>query len=466
MTAAVITPAELVSECLTGAARRLLGGVHSLTSSRVIVVRIDPNWIRVKFSAEPGRLPAPWEQDDEPGWLRAPRGSEPGLRDSSADPVLVVVGVGEHEVIAVNALAIDEIGVLCHGRAELIESWVLQAQIQGAEGDDQTLAGVRLSESPDATVVIADPLVDGAQPGWVDVLAAGTSWPVRPLRIPAETTVTPSDTPDQLVATEQEDRPADHVQAPAVSPTAGSTDGGDSTAITADFDSAPIEPRQDPTTQTAEPPAEDSTGNAEDPPPNGGLMTVFSRFEVTDSDGVALQPMQQQIIGAIALLQPITTTHLCELLYGPERQKQKSQKQKSFHVAMSKIRRRGLQPVATEDGYRIDLDSDWASFVSLVGSDPATSSTGNLARAAELVTGPLFGSEPPPWATEALPQMTTLVANVCRELAARHVEQPDTALAYARRGLAVAPGHQELGEIVSMLANGTWHQDSDRDVSA
>ena len=463
MTAAVITPAELLSECLTGAVRRLLGGVHSLTSSRVIVVRIDPNWIRVKFSAAPGRLPSPWEPDDEPGWLRAPRGSEPGLRDSSADPVLVVVGVGEHEVIAVNALAIDEIGVLCHGRAELIDSWVLQAQIQGAEGDDQTLAGVRLSESPDATVVIADPLIDGAQPGWVDVLAAGTSWLVRPLRIPAESATTSPGTSEQLVAAEQADHADDLGQGPAgvpTTPTVGATDDGEPTATT-DFDSTPTEPRQDPTAQTGESAAEDSTGTADDAP-NGVLMTVFGRFEVTDSDGVALQPMQQQIIGAIALLQPITTTQLCELLYGPERQKQKS-----FHVAMSKIRRRGLQPMATEDGYRIDLDSDWSRFVALVGSDPVTSPTEHLARAAELVIGPLFGAEPPPWVvTEALPAMTTLVANVCRELAARHVEQPDRALAYARRGLTVAPGHQELGEVVSMLANGTWHQDSDRDVSA
>ncbi|MBE5477910.1 hypothetical protein E3G68_005264 [Mycobacteroides abscessus] len=459
MTAAVITPAELVSECLTGAARRLLGGVHSLTSSRVIVVRIDPDWIRVRFSAEPGRLPAPWESDDEPGWMRAPRGSEPGLRDSSADPVLVVVGVGEHEVIAVNALAIDEIGVLCRGRAELIESWVLQARIQGAEGDEETLAGVRLSESPDATVVIADPLVDGAQPGWVDVLAAGTSWPVRPLRIPTEAAV--ATTPG---APEQADRGAEDQElrplGPLTAPTVGSTDGEEPTA-TAAPDSGPTELSQDPTAQTAELEAEDCAGTA-DAASNGALMTVFGRFEVTDCDGVALQPMQQQIIGAIALLQPITTAHLCELLYGPERQKQKS-----FHVAMSKIRRRGLQPVATEDGYRIELDSDWTRFVALVGSDPAASPTENLARAAELVTGPLFGAEPPPWAvTEALPAMATLVANACRELAARHAEQPDMALAYARRGLTVAPGHQELGEIVSMLGNGTWHQDSDRDVSA
>lgn len=463
MTAAVITPAELVSECLTGAARRLLGGVHSLTSSRVIVVRIDPNWVRVKFSAEPGRLPAPWEQDDEPGWLRAPRGSEPGLRDSSADPVLVVLGVGEHEVIAVNALAIDEIGVLCHGRAELIDSWLLQVQIQGAEGDDRTLVGVRLSESPDATVVIADPLVDGAQPGWVDVLAAGTSWPVRPLRIPAAEAAPPSVTSQQvLLDPEEADRPGDPGQGPAGAlgaQTVGSRGGAESVPG-ADFDSAPTDLMQEPGAQAAGTLAEDSAGTVDDAA-NGGLMTVFGRFEVTDSDGAALQPMQQQIVGAIALLQPITTTRLCELLYGPERQKQKS-----FHVAMSKIRRRGLQPVATEDGYRIDLDSDWVRFVDLVGSDPVTASTGNLARAAELVAGPLFGAEPPPWVAEALPAMMTLVAKVCRELAARHVEQPDMALAYARRGLTVAPGHEELGEIVSMLANGTWHQDSDRDVSA
>lgn len=463
MTAAVVTPAELVSDCLTGAARRLLGGVHSLTSSRVIVVRIDPEWIRVRFSAEPGRLPAPWEQDDEAGWLRAPRGSEPGLRDSSADPVLVVLGVGEHEVIAVNALAIDEIGVLCRGRAELIDSWLLQAQIQGADGDHQTLVGVRLSESPDATVVIADPLVDGAQSGWVDVLAAGTSWPVRPLRIPSDAAVAPVVTSGHVGLAEEADRQVECGYGSAGSleePLVESVDGAGAIAALVDVASAPNDVVHGSAAQAAEPSEQHLTGPV-DGASDGGLMTVFGRFEVVDSEGAALQPMQQQIIGAIAFLQPVTTAHLCELLYGPDRQKQKS-----FHVAMSKIRRRGLRPLATEDGYRIDLDGDWARFVALVGSDPVMASTESLVRAAELVSAPLLGADPPSWGAEVLPAMRDLVASVCRELAARHVEQPEQALAYARRGLTVAPGHEELGQIVSMLANGAWHQDSDRDVSA
>ena len=453
MTAAVITPADLVGDCLTGAARRLLGGVHSLTSSRVIVVRIDPCWIRVKFSADPGRLPAPWEQDeDEPGWLRAPRGSEPGLRDSSADPVLVVIGVGEREVIAVNALAIDEIGVLCHARVELVDNWLLQVRIQGADGDEQTLAGVRLSENPDATVVVADPLVDGAQPGWVDVLAVATSWAVRPLRTPSAVQAMSSGVEHAGGADEAAERPRDQ-EPPAAglstTPSAGDA-GAELTATSAES--------RDETVQTS---VQEFSAVAADSAPAGGQMTVFGRFGVTDTDGAALQPMQQQIIGAIALLQPIPTAHLCELLYGSQRQKPKS-----FHVAMSKIRRRGLQPVATGDGYRIDLDSDWASFVALVGSDPVTSSTENLSRAAELVTGPLFGGEPPSWAAEVRPAMTALIGDVCRELCARYVEQPEVALGYARRGLAAAPGHQELGEIVSMLATGTWDQDGGGDVSA
>lgn len=126
-----VTPAQLVEDCLSGAVRRLIGGVHSLTSSRAVVVCADENWVRVRFSTAPGALPAPWETEDT-GWVRAPRGTEPGLRDASADPVLVVVGVAESQVVAINALAVDEIGVTCTGRDGLIANWLLQAQVQGA----------------------------------------------------------------------------------------------------------------------------------------------------------------------------------------------------------------------------------------------------------------------------------------------------------------------------------------------
>ncbi|EUA17513.1 hypothetical protein I553_10571 [Mycobacterium xenopi 4042] len=49
----------------------------------------------------------------------------------------------------------------------------------------------------------------------------------------------------------------------------------------------------------------------------------------------AAAAMQQQIVGAIRFDGPIPTARLCQLLYGSERHK-------SFHVAMSKMRRRGL----------------------------------------------------------------------------------------------------------------------------
>ena len=39
------TPADLVAECLTGGVRRLLGGAHSLTSSRAVVVCADEQWV-------------------------------------------------------------------------------------------------------------------------------------------------------------------------------------------------------------------------------------------------------------------------------------------------------------------------------------------------------------------------------------------------------------------------------------
>ncbi len=433
MSAPAIAPAELVGECLTGSVRRLLGGVHSLTSARVVVVCVDAECVRVTFSADPGRLGAPWQPDGQPGWFSAPRGSEPGLRDGSADPVLVVVGVGERAVVAVNVLAIDEIGVCCRGRGELIGNWLMQGRVQGAEGDGGSLAGVRLSENPDATVVVADPLVDGAAPGWVDVLAAGTSWPVRPLRTPA-------------ADAEDGDAAAD-----------GSPGDGDVAGAGSADDSAPVTVADTFDGEESGDPGEGEA--AASVAGDGGRMTVFGRFEVTDSDGVALQPMQQQIIGAIAILQPIPTAELCQLLYGTERSK-------SFHVAMSKMRRRGLQPVATDDGYRIDIDSDWAQFRALIGSDPSAASTEALERAAQVVDGPLFGNEPPSWAVAQVPGMAAVVAQVCRELAARHSGDREQALGYARRGLAVAPGHPELGEIVSILNTIGGQQDTGGDVTA
>lgn len=432
MSTAVISPAELIAECLTGAVRRLLGGAHSLTSSRAVVVCTDPRWVRVKFSAEPGRLPSPWEPDDETGWLRAPREAEPGLRDSSADPVLVVVGVGEDLVVAVNALAIDEIGVTCRDREDLIGNWLLQAALQGAEGDTHAIAGARLSANPDATVVVADPVLDGVEPGWVDVLAAGTSWPVRPLRLPTPTA-----------------EPGGSSELPPVGnflPAAlldEDNDIGDSAAPP-----APAGPAEIDAGRPGVPADAAVVGRT-------AQMTVFGGFEVTDAEGMVLQPMQQQIIGAIALHQPILTAQLCQMLYGAERQK-------SFHVAMSKVRRRGLQPVLTEQGYRIDIDSDWQRFTDLASPDPATAPTQALAEAVDLIKAPLLGADAPTWAVPLLPAMTDLVCCVCRELAARHADRPDQALAYARRGLDVDPGRSELVEIVEMLTNSGGSQDADK----
>lgn len=427
VTVPIVTPAELVAECLTGGVRKLLGGVHSLTSSRVVVACTDSRWVRVKFSTEPGCLPAPWEPDPEPGWLRAPRDAEPGLRDSSADPVLVVVGVAEQQIVAVNALAIDEIGVTCRDREGLIDNWIRQAQVQGVAGDGACIAGVRLSDSADATVVVADPLVDGAEPGWVDVLAVGTSWPVRPLRVPAAA-------PTVDDAHEREWAGAEPEQV------AGDDEGGpDDEAIAEDdaFEEGSDGP---------EPVVDVSPGLG------AVSMTLFGGLEVIDAAGVALQPMQQQIVAAIALLQPIPTGQLCQSLYGTERQK-------SFHVAMSKIRRRGLAPVMADDGYSIDIDSDWRLFVEIVG-DPTTTSTEQLMEAAALITGGLFGGDPPVWAAPLLPAMTALVCAVCRELAARQAEQSQTALFYARKGLQVDPTNTELTEIVTMLTEGAFSHDA------
>ena len=430
MSTAVAGPAELVGECLTGGIRRLLGGVHSLTSARVVLVRLDPELVRVMFSFDPGRLGAPWEPDERPGWFCAPRGAQPGLRDSSADPVLVVVGVGEHQVLAVNMLAIDEIGVCCRGRGEVIGNWRLQVAVQGADSDAVSLAGARISENPDATVVVADALVDGPSPGWVDVLGAGSSWPVRPLRSlsgPA------GDDESSRHSDEDPDRPAPAAQVGSVSVVDDAAEAASGQCVLDD---------QHPGERVG-----------------GGQMMVFGRFEVSDAEGVALQPMQQQIIGAIALLQPIPTAQLCQLLYGTERQK-------SFHVAMSKIRRRGLSPVATDDGYRVDVGGDWSRFCELVGDDPAEATTETLRRAAQLVSGPLLGREPPPWAAAVVPLMAERVVEVFRELAARHSEDSGQALDYARRGLAVSPGHPELAEIVSILNAAGTQRDTDEDMRA
>lgn len=429
----MVTPGELVAECLTGGVRKLLGGVHSLTSSRVVVACTDSRWVRVRFSAEPGRLPAPWEPDVEPGWLRAPRDAEPGLRDSSADPVLVVVGVGEQQVVAVNALAIDEIGVTCRDRESLIGNWLLQAQIQGAGGDTACIAGVRLSDSADATVVIADPLVDGVEPGWVDVMAVGTSWPVRPLRTPTKAAT--SDEPAASEVGEPDD-----------------TDDGDD-GETGDIEIADGDDDLELSTLAGEADNGDETDGAAVAGLGPVSMRLFGDFEVTDAQGVALQPMQQQIVAAIALLQPITTPQLCQMLYGTERQK-------SFHVAMSKIRRRGVAPVMSDARYSIDIDSDWRRFVE-TAQDPATAPTEQLTAAAELITGELFGGHAPQWAAAVLPPMTGLITAVCRELAARHVDQPQTALSYAQRGLQVDPTNTELTEIATMLTEGAFPNDAD-----
>ena len=394
-----VTPAELVQECLSGAVRRLIGGVHSLTSSRAVVVCADETWVRVRFSGAPGTLPAPWEVDDT-GWVRAPRGSEPGLRDASADPVLVVVGVAESEVVAINALAIDEIGVTCAGRDSLIANWLLQAKAQGAHSDMCSVAGAVVSDNPDATVVVADPIT--GEHGWVDVLAAGTAWPVRPLKAPITDSGSVTSSPTAEVGATEPSQPATPAAPPASSPTAPIT-------------------------------------------PNDGRIRVFGAFEVLDENGVLLQPMQRDLIGGIFFHQPISTHDLCELLFGSV------ERPASFHVAMSKMRKRGLNPVLIDGGYRIDIPCDWTTFTNLAGTDPAAADTDALASAAAMISGPLFGANPPTWAAELAPSMRTYAAAVCRELAARHVDQPAAALGYARQGLTVDAGNTELVEIIDTL---------------
>ena len=402
-----VTPAELVHECLSGAVRRLIGGVHSLTSSRAVVVCADETWVRVRFSGAPGTLPAPWEVDDT-GWVRAPRGSEPGLRDASADPVLVVVGVAESEVVAINALAIDEIGVTCAGRDSLIANWLLQAKAQGAQSDVCSVAGAVVSDNPDATVVVADPIT--GERGWVDVLAAGTAWPVRPLKAPITGSGSVTSSPPAEVGA---------AEPPVAQPTSS--------------------PAATPAIAPASVPAAPSTTS------NEGRIRVFGAFEVLDENGVLLQPMQRDLIGGIFFHQPITTHDLCELLFGSVA------RPASFHVAMSKMRKRGLNPVLIDGGYRIDIPCDWTAFTNLAGTDPAVADTDALASAAAMISGPLFGANPPSWAAELAPSMRTYAAAVCRELAARHVDQPAAALGYARQGLTVDAGNTELVEIIDTL---------------
>ena len=119
-----------MEDCRSGAVRRLIGGVHSLTSSRAVVVCADENWVRVRFSTARA-LCRRCGRPRTPGGSARPAEPNP-VCDASADPVLVVVGVAESQVVAINALAVDEIGVTCTGRDGLIANWLLQAQVQGA----------------------------------------------------------------------------------------------------------------------------------------------------------------------------------------------------------------------------------------------------------------------------------------------------------------------------------------------
>jgi hypothetical protein len=174
-------------------------------------------------------------------------------------------------------------------------------------------------------------------------------------------------------------------------------------------------------------------------------MQVFGGFEVLDDQGAPLQPMQRDLVGGIYFNQPIRIHDLCERLFGiPERPA-------SFHVAMSKMRRRGLNPVHIDGFYTIDIASDWRKFADLTGSDPASADTPALAAAAAMIRGPLFGSTPPQWAAPLLEQMRSSVTAVCRELAVRHSDQPAVALGYARQGLSVDTDNPALMEIIDTL---------------
>ena len=410
-----ITPADLVADCLSGAVRRLIGAAHSLTSSRAVVVCADEQWVRVRFSSSVGSLPAPWEVEAS-GWVRAPRGSEPGLRDASADPVLVVVGVAESQVVAINALAVDEIGVTCGGRDALIANWMLQAQVQGAPGDGVSVAGAVVSDNPDATVVVADPMTGDR--GWVDVLAAGTAWPVRPLKVPIADTDPPAPQP-----------------APTESAASVAAAGG------------PTAPSPTPAAHVpADPGTSAAVAAAELPPAGrGGRMRVFGTFEVADDQGILLQPMQQDLAGGIYFHQPVSTHELCGLLFGS------AQRPASFHVALSKMRKRGLNPVLVDGGYHIDIPCDWQVFTDQVGPDLSAADTAALAAAAAMITGPLFGGHPPRWAAPLVESMRRRAAAVCGELATRHRDQPAAAVGYARQGLTVDADNAELIEIIDTL---------------
>ncbi len=415
-----VMPAELVAECLAGGVRRLIGGVHSLTSSRAVVVCVDDQWVRVRFSAAPGVLSAPWE-DDGDGWVRAARGSEPGLRDASADPVLVVVGVAETHLVAINALAVDEIAVTCAGREALIANWVLQAQVQGADGDEVSVAGAVLSVNPDATVVVADPIT--AAGGWVDVLAVGTAWPVRPLR-------TAEGRDDGTLAGE-----------PGAEGGAGALGVGAATPF-GPTGTEPADPVVEAAVVGGDAGADDG---AVQPVCGAASMRVFGGFEVLDAAGLALQPMQQDLVGGIAFHAPVRTQQLCQLVFG------QPEKPPSFHVALSKMRRRGINPVLIDGGYRLEIDSDWTRFMALVGADPAAADTDALVEAAALIGGPLFGGVAPRWARDLVGPMRARTGAVCRELAARHSDRPAQALRYAQLGLSVDPASAELSEIIDTI---------------
>ncbi|EUA17515.1 hypothetical protein I553_10573 [Mycobacterium xenopi 4042] len=64
-----VTPADLVADCLVGGVRRLIGGVHSLTSSRAVVVCADEQWWRCGFRIA-GTVAGPWETTPRAGFGR------------------------------------------------------------------------------------------------------------------------------------------------------------------------------------------------------------------------------------------------------------------------------------------------------------------------------------------------------------------------------------------------------------
>jgi hypothetical protein len=155
--------------------------------------------------------------------------------------------------------------------------------------------------------------------------------------------------------------------------------------------------------------------------------------------------MQQDIVGGIAFHCPVRTQDLCQLVFGAP------DKPPSFHVAMSKMRRRGINPVLIDGRYHLEIDSDWGRFTTLVGPDPAAADTDALIEAAALITGPLFGGAAPRWARDLLAPMRARTGEVCRELAARHSDRPADALRYAQLGLSVDTANTGLTEIADMV---------------